>query len=346
MIHFILHYARDVSDTPFAKELTAAGVPHRLLSKRLVMRYRHRLWLAVIGWPRLAINGILFAIDSLVHSKPYPDVVVMASHIEAWAFGALRLLRRRRMPSLVLLGFIFTQRRSSLTNLLRRLYFRLVFSFIDQAICHSPLEVERYTDLFRGCRARFVFIPYGLHIVGREIPTRSAATRTLQPYVFSAGRSGRDYPTLFAAFRSLSYHLHVACDSEAALGTDPPPSNATVLRNCYDDSYVNELRNASVVVIPLSVTDVSAGQMVLIEAMAYAKPVVITRTPTVSAYATDEIDALLVDRGDTSGLRQAITRIMSDPGLASQLSRNALEAYEAKYCMKAYVRNLLKAVAQ
>lgn len=345
LIHFFPTFSKDAKDSPFAMELATLAVPHRLFPGEVILRYRSRIWLLLLGWPKVAWFGLHSSIQSLVLSNPYPDTVVVGSHIEALIFGLLRALRLRSKPAIVLLGFIMTARKNILINYIRRLYFGFVFSVVDKVICHSMLEVERYTKVFKNSKAKFIYIPYGLHISGREGRTQpEAVVSKCQPYILAAGRSGRDYATLFEAVEPLAIDLHVVCDSGNALAGIRVPQNVKVLRDCYDDAYVEELRNSLFVAIPLGANDISAGQMVLIQAMAFAKPTVITRTPTVEEYVSDEQESLLVAQGNVLELREAINRLLVDEKLAARLASNATSAFDNKYCMRAYVKNLVASI--
>lgn len=343
MLHFFPTFSNDASKSPFAQELRALGVPHRLFAGKVSLRYQSRLGMVLLGWPQLAWFALKCALRSLVWSRPRPSAVIVGSDIEAIIFGLVRLLRWSPAPRIVLLGFILTARRSALANRVRLCYFKFVFFFVDQVICHSRLEVRRYQDLFGTKKTQFVYIPYGLHITGREqkIPDES---RTVRPCILAAGRSGRDYRTLLAAVADLPVDLHIVCDrKDAFTGLDIPP-NVTVLDHCYDGEYVRELRHAHMVVIPLSVSDISAGQMVLIQALAYGKPTIITSSPTVQEYVRDQEHALLVPLGKPDALRAAIERLLTDATLAATLSANAAAIFEQRFCMRAYVGNLVDSV--
>ena len=350
LIHFFPTFSKDAKNSPFAEELVSLGVPHQLFPGEVVLRYQSRIWLVLVGWPKMAWFALNSAIRSLILSKPYPDIVVVGSHIEALVFGLFRALLLRKKPEIVLLGFILTARRNALINRMRKAYFRLVFFMVDTVICHSALEVGRYTNLFNAssARARFAYIPYGLHIAGRDLEMQSQNQKVpgKRPYVLTAGRSGRDYATLFEAIAPLDIDLHVVCDSQNALAELKIPSNVSILRECYDQAYVEELRNALFVVVPLGVNDISAGQMVLIQAMAFAKPTIITRTATVEEYVSDGEQALLVTQGSVTELRAAIHRLSNDAKLAAYLASNAVIAFEKSFCMKAYVRNLVAEVTR
>jgi glycosyltransferase involved in cell wall biosynthesis len=213
-------------------------------------------------------------------------------------------------------------------------------------ICHSTLEVERYSQLFAKTNAKFVYVPYGLHIDEREEYLTDSSDHELKEntYILTAGRSGRDYRSLFEAVSTLGTQLRVICDNENALSHLSIPPNVNILRNCYDEDYIMQIKNAAMVVIPLGASDISAGQMVLIQAMALAKPVIITRTPTVENYVSDGVDAILVKKNSPEELRKAINEVLADDQLRGRLSKNALETYEQKFSMNAFVANLVNQI--
>lgn len=341
MIHFFPMFSKDASNSPLARELAASGVEHRLMAAELKLQYRSRLWLLLVGWPRLFVFALRSAWRSLVRSTPSPGVVVLSSDIEVLVFGLFRALRFARVPRIVLVGFIYTSRRSRLLMALRRLYFRCVFAFADTVLCHSAFELEHYRRIFRGCRARFAYIPFGLHVAGRE----SMSGTAVEPrYVLAAGRSGRDYRTLFDAVRGQDIRVRVVCDSSDALADLDVPPNVVVLRDCYGSAYLRELAGASIVAVPLAVDQISAGQMVMLQAMSLGKPVVVTRTPTIEEYVTDGEQAVLVPRADAVALRRAIEDLLASPERIAAMGRAGLRTFEEKFSMRSYVRNVLAAI--
>ena len=341
MIHFFPTFSNDASSSPLARELAASGVEHRLLAAELKLQYRSRAWLVLVGWPKVFLFALRSAWRSLVTSTPRPEVVVLNSDIEVLVFGLFRALRLAKTPRIMLVGFIFTDRKSRLHMALRILYFRCVFAFADTVLCHSAFELDDYRRIFRGCRARFAYIPFGLHVAGRE----SVSHRALEPrYVLAAGRSGRDYRTLFEAVRGRDIRLRVVCDSSDALeGLDVPP-NVVVLRACYGGAYIRELAGASMVAVPLAVDNISAGQMVMLQALAFGKPVIVTRTPTIEEYVADNEQAVLVPRGDAVAMRSAIEGLLASPERIDAMGQAGLRTFEEKFSMRSYVRNVLKAI--
>jgi glycosyltransferase involved in cell wall biosynthesis len=339
VIHFFPTYTKDGTRSPFALGLKELGVEYRLFADDVRFRYHSRLKLLFVGWPKLAWFALRAAIRSLITSRTHPEAVVLGSDIEVLVFAPLRALFSRR-TQIVLLGFILTPRPHPLQNRLRLLYFRFVMSFVDKVICHSKKERERYSELFANGRTEVVYIPHGTHIHGREVLPEASTS----PYILTAGRSGRDYGTLFEAMAGLPIDLHVVCDNDKPLAGLTIPPNVKVLRNCYDGDYVEQLKNARFVVVPLGVADISAGQMVLLQAMAFNKATVITRTLTVEDYVSDGNEALLVPQGDATAMRAAIARLLDDAPYTAQMADRAIAAFDNRFDMKAFVRNVVTAV--
>ena len=213
MIHFFPTFSEDADLSPFGRELRRAGIGYRIFAGHVRFQYRHRLSMLLRGYPRLAWFAAKCAVRSLFLSHPRPAVVALGSDIEVLVFSLLRLFRGGRRPAIVLLGFIYTSRRSRLLNALRRLYFGAILRNVRCAICHSTLEVERYRAIFSGV-TKFAFVPWGSHVDGRDayLSTAASPRQSGRTAVMSAGRSGRDYRTLVEAVRDLDVSVTVICD--------------------------------------------------------------------------------------------------------------------------------------
>jgi glycosyltransferase involved in cell wall biosynthesis len=219
---------------------------------------------------------------------------------------------------------------------------------IDCAIGHSRLEVERYRRIFPG-KTSFSFIPWGGNVNGSDAYAARSDRREEAAVVslLAAGRSGRDYGTLVRAIKDLhNVSLTIVCDQSEPLKDIKETDQVTILRHCYGFAYLEQIEKASIVIVPLMVEDISAGQMVLIQAMAYGKPIIVTRAATVLDYVEDQKEALLVDRGDVNQMRTAIETLLANPAMRLSLGRAGRQAYETRFNQTAMTNNTLKAVQQ
>jgi glycosyltransferase involved in cell wall biosynthesis len=344
MIHFIEKAAPGRST--LALELKRLG-PHLLvLGRDLDFHFRSRARMLLQGYPRLFWFSLRLALQSLAFSKPAPKTVVLHSDIEIIVFSAIRSILFRN-TAIVFQGFIYTQRRSGFHRRLRHMYYSFILSRTKMVICHSRLETERYATLFPHAAERFVFVPWGGQVYGWDSakldgPAPAAEGRRLK--VLAVGRSGRDYPTLIKAVAGEPVDVTILCDQKESLSGVSEAPNTRILRDCYGACYLDELRSCDVVVVPLAVHDISAGQMTIIQAMAYGKPVIASRTPTVEDYVTDGQNGLLVELGSPDALRAALRRLHQDGDLYLRIQRAAHASYVGDFSQAAAVQNLVRAV--
>ena len=335
--HFLQPFARDIV-SPFVREVRRRWPEATFGFGALpALNYRKRAWLYFVGWPRL----LWFALQAgrrAFAGDDRPDVVFAASDVEVIGLALARLIYRQPVP-IVLIGFIFTPRASVLGDTIRRAYFRAVLKQAKVVVCYSAHEARRYRSGFRLKKTEFVSVPYGQHVWDPGPPKISSIG-----YVLSAGRSGRDYALLGTVFATLPYDLHIICDSEDAVRGLTLPPNVSVLSQCYGKEYLEQIAGADLVVVPLKDDDISAGQMVLLQAMALGKAVVITQTPTTEEYGKHLETLYFVERGSKDDLAQAIMHLERDPELRASIASKAREHFQERYSMRAFVQHLLDAV--
>jgi glycosyltransferase involved in cell wall biosynthesis len=347
MIHFFTKIGSDVQAFEFTKELNRLrDVRCRIFGCSIPFEYHSRIMFVLVWYPKLVYHFTLLAIRSMILSRPRPAVVVVESDVEVLVFSAIRALRLRKQPHIVYLSFIYTSRSSSILNRVRRLYYSFVLKRCARIFCHSQVEVERYSRIFPKTAKRFVFLSWGGNVGGwRNIPIGNDGRRGDRPlHILAAGRSGRDYPTLVRAVAGENFEVTVVCDNRESLGGIKEAANLRILRDCHGADYFTQLRCCDIVVVPLTVEDISQGQMVVVQAMAYGKPVVVTRAPTICDYAIENEEVLMVSRGDAQELKDAIIRLRDDPVLYSDLRRHARDAYIARHSQAVFTRNLVSAI--
>jgi len=294
-----------------------------------------RRWQLIFwGWPRLLLFSLNYGVRTFRAPRP-PDAIVATSHLECLGLLlAKTFTRSKRRTAIVLQGFIYTPRRSNWLNWMRKTYFEHLLPGLTRIVVHSHAEERELQRAFPAISEKFIYVPYGLHVFHEVL------SATDDGYVLSAGRSFRDYDVLVRAFSELPYPLGIVCDSYSALPDKPYPSNVTILRNCHGQDYIDQLRRASLVVIPLSTKDLSAGQMLLLQAFAFAKPVIITRTRTIEDYLIPGQEALTVTQGDAAELKEAVNLLMNDEKRAKAMGEQGKRRYVERHSMAAFTARL------
>lgn len=162
------------------------------------------------------------------------------------------------------------------------------------------------------------------------------------PLVLSAGAAGRDYDTLLAVAPQIEAHFRIASGSNWAKSI----TAATVPMNCVmgPAASMQELRDlyaaSSIVVLPLHDTFHASGIAVAIEAMAMAKPLIVTRTQAPGDFFIDNETCLMVPPADGPALKSAILRLLADLPLQERLGKAALDVMQSRYSLAAYAEAL------
>jgi glycosyltransferase involved in cell wall biosynthesis len=153
---------------------------------------------------------------------------------------------------------------------------------------------------------RVRFSPF---VASIDTATRDAPTRD-DGFLFSGGDSLRDYDLLAAAAEGTGIPLRVAADW---IPKRPDP-HLTAGRVPHTE-FMELLRSCRGLVLPLEVSSRSAGQQTYLNAMALAKPVIVTDAPGVRDYIVDGVTGVIVP-ADVPSLRTAMAHLM-DPGNAA-----------------------------
>ena len=107
-------------------------------------------------------------------------------------------------------------------------------------------------------------------------------------------------------------------------GTPVAAPRTQYLGTLHGDELVKEIQSSKILVLP-SISNSEAFGMVLIEAMACGVPVIGTRIGGLPDTINDQVDGLIVAPRDARALAEAITRLIEDPSLATELSENAYQ---------------------
>lgn len=100
------------------------------------------------------------------------------------------------------------------------------------------------------------------------------------------------------------------------------------------------LKKADVFVFPA--IEEGSGSLSVLEAMKFAKAMVVTDCDGIPEDITDGKSGLVVPKMDSRSLAEGIIKLLKDEKLARNLGRNAKKQYEAKYSLKLMKRDTQK----
>jgi glycosyltransferase involved in cell wall biosynthesis len=263
------------------------------------------------------------------------DVINTGGRKTGQLFALLRSQFSIRTPRHIILELMLDEEREEIGWKIKRTIQRFLFSSADMIFVSSSQEIETYSERLSLPKDKFTFIHFHTNVIDPKM------LHSPNSYVLSAGRTGRDFSTLVkAAGRLTNIKFVIISDQQSAAGL-VLPSNIELLINIPREEYLKLLKECSFVVVPLKRLVKSTGQVVILEAMAYGKPVIATDAVGTKDYIQSGFNGILVPPHDPLGLAKAIRELEDDVSLQEKLSQNAMNFIKENCTFDVYVRKIL-----
>lgn len=255
----------------------------------------------------------------------------------------LMLLARARVarPPFVYVAIGLPERLAQLRSArMQRLYARALGA-ASAVLAYSEHETDVLRQWLgeRGVRARVEFVPFGADV---EAFLPAGATSEVD-VVSVGGDPHRDFALLLAVARGVpetSFLVVTTADHARSLGDRP--ANVAVEVDLPFEEMRRRLERARVVALPVRENSYSGATTVLLQAMALAKPVVVTRTAAIATgYGLEDgVNVRLVPPGDAASFGRALEQVLGDEPRAHVLGASARRTVERDFTWERYVDRL------
>ena len=255
---------------------------------------------------------------------------VVFSTVDTVGIPALLLKRagRLRRP-LVYVAIGLPERLARLrSERMRRLY-ASALARCEAVIAYSESETEVLREWVarHGARARVEFVPFGVDTEifqpGAEEPRDDVVSIGADPH--------RDFALLVRAARRMpEASFRIVTTQEHARALPPLPANVAIETDLPFEEMRSRLAAARIVALPVRENSYSGATTVLLQALALAKPVVVTRTQAIATgYGlVDAENCMLVAPGDGEAFGRALADLLDDDERASSLGAAARATVE------------------
>ena len=242
-----------------------------------------------------------------------------------------RLFRVKKCSRLIIKNFIYKPKK----GFVGKIYFKFMnyivkSGYVDTYICASKTMVQYCCEVFGESDEKFVFLPFGVNDFAAEYKPEGPATND---YVLSLGRSNRDWQFLLDGAKDIPYPVKIICDE---LRVDNPPANVEILNSVWGSQTHSYIYNCKCMVIPIADGRIASGDTVLLMAMSFGKPIIITKPSCLADdYVTDGYNGIVIEK-DARGLQAAVERIFRDEQLYTSLSQNGRQHYLDNHSLYTY----------
>ena len=121
------------------------------------------------------------------------------------------------------------------------------------------------------------------------------------------------------------------------------PDNVQLLKDAPFRSIREQIASSRVIALPVKENSYSGATTTLLQAMAMAKPVVVSAVGAISQgyHLRDSINCKLVMPGDARGFEHALSTLLADPSRAETIGANARQTVVEHHSWDQYVKTLL-----
>jgi glycosyltransferase involved in cell wall biosynthesis len=223
---------------------------------------------------------------------------------------------------------------------MERLYARALGA-ASTIVAYSEHEADALREWAgaRGVDARVEFLPFGVDVEA----FRSGGAPPEVDVVSVGADPQRDFDLLLAVARAMpETSFLVVTTAERAPSLAARPRNVAVEIDLPFDEMRRRLESGRVVALPVRENSYSGATTVLLQAMALAKPVVVTRTAAIATgYGLeDDGNVRLAAPGDAVAFRKALAELLLDGQRAAALGAGARATVEKRLGWERYVDDL------
>jgi glycosyltransferase involved in cell wall biosynthesis len=254
----------------------------------------------------------------------------------------LALLGRlgRVNPPVVYAAIGLPERLGQLRGGAARQLFAAAFRRVDTVIAYGSSEVDALQGWLDGRGPKVEFVAFGVD----EEYFRPDPDAAIEHDVVSIGADPRrDFALLLeVANRQPGRTFLVVASSDNARKLGSLPANVRLEVDIPFSRVRDCLLSARVVALPVRENSYSGATTTLLQGMACAKPVVVSRTAAIARgyHLDDGGNCRLVTPGDPDAFERAVLDVLEDPSRAESLGRRARDTVERHLTWTRYTREL------
>lgn len=281
------------------------------------------------------IKYFLFPFKIFLKRKKYGCVVGWQAFYGLFFAFYCKLFHVKKSNTLLIKNFIYKPKKGWIGKIYYSFMQHIVKSeYVDIFVCSSEKYCDYCSRMFDEPRERFVFLPFGVNDYTKIMDMSKPASND---YILALGRSNRDWDFLIDALTGTEYALRIVCDE---LHRDHLPENIQIYNNVWKEESYEFIRNCKLMIIPILDGQIVAGETVLLQAMSFSKPIIITKPSCLADdYVTDGKTGLVIPK-EKEALLEAVKKLYEGEDLYADISRNCRKLYEDKHSLYSFGVNV------
>lgn len=237
-------------------------------------------------------------------------------------------------------GFLFENKKNKFYLYLRKAFVNFSYHNIDKIVVYGETEVPHYKTLFPKLAKKFAFVQYGKDYDYQE----KKEFVYKRPFIASGGRSNRNFQVLCDAFDALGdpcVDCLIATRPEC-VSTSMEKSKVQFIYGITLNQFGSFIQRSKIFIVTLLDTNISAGHMAMMEAMAVGTPIIVSDIPAIRNYV-DERSVFFFSPNSSLDLKEKIGYVLNGLNSAEVVDKvnYAKKLYETSYSFAALLKRMV-----
>lgn len=275
------------------------------------------------------IKSMKYALTALKYKNI--DSIICLNPLVGFFLGLFNINNRK----IIFAGFLFESKKNRLYYLIRKKLTKFSLKKIEKVVCYGSKEVQLYEKIFK-LNNKFLFVPYGIDYMNQKNYKSKSLPRN---YIFSGGSSNRDYKTLIDAYNLLNKKVPLIIATQPWRLEQFNTNNIIVLSDVVNETFGDVMKKSDLLILSLKDTEISAGHMVMLQAMSLSIPVLVNDIPAIRDYVGDDVVEFYTS-GNYMELKDKIEECLSN-NYKKEKVKKAKELYDSKYTSFALIKRLI-----
>lgn len=272
-----------------------------------------------------------------LYKKSFSTDVILGNRRSSLLLGLLYRVYKPKKVKLIGYEIIFNFK-DNLRNKAVIGLWRLAVKKIDKLIVQTTSERDYLAGVFKTTNQKFETIPFYTEDANYIGPTADG-------YIFAAGRMERDFVTLLQALEQNKLPAVLVADKSLRETLEPLKSHQVkIYYNIPKEQYLELLEKARMVVVPLFKGAAARGQVVILEAMKYGKPVLSSKVAGTVDYIEHDKTGLLAEPENTAQLRSLLEQYFPKLEALQEIGKRGFETQRSRFSAEIFHQNYINTI--
>lgn len=281
------------------------------------------------------IKYFIFPFHIFINRKKYNKVIGWQAFYGLNFAFYCNIFKVKKQNFLLIKNFTYKPKKGIIGKIYDKyMNFIINSNYVDVLVCTSETMVKYCQEIFPYNKERFVAIPFGVNDFSKNFNKSLPSTNN---FILSLGRSNRDWHFIIDAFKEINEELIIICDN---IDYKNLPPNIKILKNVHGDEAHKYIYNCFAMIIPIENERVASGETVLLKAMSFSKPIIITKPSCLANdYIKNEINGISIEKNKKM-LKKALEKLKNDKEYYRSIAKNAREYYNKEYSLMSFGKKI------